>query len=255
VELKTLFLGLLVSMLAFAVKTGMGWSYLWLRWSGGRRALLTLGLALLYILLFAGVFLFVSRVNILAHYELFAPLWERGITLHWLAAAFMLLWGLMLLRTDSAECCREGSKGWLALALPCPVCLSVVLMSAAGLVMYFPDDAPKAAALLCLCFLGAAAAAGLLAAAGRGPQAEPLEHTLGLVMILIGAYFIVSALVMPQFSQAGRVYRLASYAEESEFRPGGAAWAALALAPALLVFGFFRARREIAGPKGAPKNT
>jgi predicted transporter len=275
-ELKSLWLGLLVSMLAFSVKTGLGWSYLWLRCPPGRRLPATLGLALLYLCLFGGVLALVSRVNIIAHYEFLAPLWQGGITLHWLVAALLLLWGLILLRSgedgetaaavgrrqvtlgarpavaaelpDPARadaCCRpRASRGWLALVIPCPVCLSVILMSLAGLVLYFPEDALAAAGLLYAAFLGVAGGAGLLMILGRAGGSEPLEHSLGLAMILIASYFALSALVMPQFSSVGRVYRIASYAKEDTFQWGTGAFVLLAGMAVLLSAGFFRGRRS-----------
>ncbi|MDR1313499.1 MAG: DUF2162 domain-containing protein [Deltaproteobacteria bacterium] len=288
VELKSLWLGLLVSMLAFSVKTGLGWSYLWLRCPPKARPWATLGVAALYLALFGGVLALVTRINIIGHYETLAPLWQGGITLHWLVAAFLALWGLVLLRrggeispedaggahrraapvpaaasvTDGpagpgaggeAGCCGPppSSKGWLALVVPCPVCLSVVLMSLAGLVLYFPENALEATGLLYLAFLAVAGGAGLAMIAGRGDDSEPLEHTLGLAMILIASYFMLTALVMPQFSSVGRVYRIASYAKEEAFGWGpGAAALATALA-ALLALGFLCGRRGARRAAGA----
>jgi predicted transporter len=264
VELKSLWLGLLVSMLAFSVKTGLGWSYMWLKCPPKRRLPATLGLAALYLALFGGVLALVTRINILGHYELLAPLWQSGITLHWLVALLLLLWGLILLRAEGGEaqaapggeaapdggaaacgCCPpDRSRGWLALVVPCPVCLSIILMSLAGLVLYFPEDALAATGLLYLAFLGVAGFAGLLMILGRAGDSEPLEHTLGLVMILIASYFIISALVMPQFSSVGRVYRLASYTKEDTFQWGPKAFVLLGLIAAFLAIGFLKGRKD-----------
>ncbi|MDR2352440.1 MAG: DUF2162 domain-containing protein [Deltaproteobacteria bacterium] len=222
VELKTLWLGLLISTLAFSVKTGLGWSYLWLKCPKGKRFPVTFSLILLYFVLFAGVYLLVNKVNILAHYEFLAPLWQSGVTLHWLVASLLFLWGLILLRTDNSSCaCAESpTRGWLALVIPCPVCLSVILMSLAGLVMYFPENALLASSLLYLAFLGVASGAGFLMILSSHPKTEPLERSLGLIMILIAAYFMLTALVMPQFSSVQRIYRLASYSHENQIEFG-----------------------------------
>ncbi|MDR2350836.1 MAG: DUF2162 domain-containing protein [Deltaproteobacteria bacterium] len=244
-ELKTLWLGLLVSMLAFGVKTGLGWGYMWLRVPAEKRTKATVGVVLLYFLLFSGILALVSEINILAHYEILAPLWRGGITLHWLVALLLILWGLLLLRSDSfpASCCSDKtSKGWLALVIPCPVCLSVILMSLAGLVMYFPENAISATALLFLAFLAVAGFAGLSMILGRGSNPEPVERSLGLGMILMASYFVLTALVMPKFSQVSAIYRLASYSRENELEFGVLGYATPAVMVALLVFGFARAR-------------
>ena len=214
-ELKTLWLGLVISMGAFAVKTGLGWAYLWLKCPPNRKLPATSLFLGLYALLFAFVYLFVARVNIMAHYELLMPLWQGGVTMHWLIAAFLLLWGLILLKSPDAG--REGrrSRGWLALVIPCPVCLSVVLMSSAGLALYFPGQALAATVGLFAIFAALAAASGLITIMSRSNGHGSLEASLGLAMIMMAIYFMVSALVTPQFSDLSKVYRLAAYADES----------------------------------------
>jgi predicted transporter len=111
--------------------------------------------------------------------------------------------------------------------------------------MYFPNDALLATALLYLAFLGLAGGAGLLMILGKGDETEPLERTLGLVMILIAAYFVISALVMPQFSQVSRIYRLATYSQESDVKFGLPQYLTLGILAVLLVTGFFLGRREV----------
>lgn len=212
-ELKTLWLGLLISMGAFAVKTGLGWAYLWGECNPNRKAVATLAVVGVYGLMFAGVYWLVTGVNLMVHYDILLPLWQGGVTLHWLVAGLLLLWGLLLLKSKPNNCAH--SRGWLALVIPCPVCLSVVLMSAAGLALYFPDQAGQAVAGLFLAFLAVALVSGLTTILGRKISNDSPETTLGLVMVLMAAYFIISALVMPQFSDISKVYRLAAYAGET----------------------------------------
>ncbi|MDR3038333.1 MAG: DUF2162 domain-containing protein, partial [Candidatus Adiutrix sp.] len=61
-----------------------------------------------------------------------------------------------------------------------------------------------------------ALAAGLMALKGRSPAAGAAERTLGLTMMLTAAYFMVSALILPQFAEISKVYRLAAYAAENK---------------------------------------
>lgn len=245
-ELKTLWLGLLVSMGAFAVKTGLGWAYLWSKCPPGRKALASALVVGLYALLFGLVHLLVARLNPLAHYELLAPLWRSGVTLHWLVAACLFLWGLILLKSPAAECAGRRSRGWLALVVPCPVCLSVVLMAAAGLILYFPDQAPAATAALLAAFLTIAALSGLVFIVGRNADSQSLEATLGLAMIMMALYFMVSALVMPQFSELSQVYRLAAYADEGRRAGlGGGGPLTVVLLAALAALGFAGTRRRL----------
>lgn len=210
-EFKTLWLGLVLSMGAFAVKTGAGWFYLWSR-SPQKQKLKTSGLVFLaYTLVFGLVFLLVSRINLLAHSRFLQPFWQSGPALHWLTAALLSLWGLALLKITPGGCQR--SRGWLALLVPCPICLSVILlMAAASLVLYFPDQALLAVTALFGTFMLMALLGGLVVKAAFTSERESLESTLGLAMLIMAVYFMVSALVMPQFAELGKVYRLAAYA-------------------------------------------
>ncbi|MDR0881294.1 MAG: DUF2162 domain-containing protein [Candidatus Adiutrix sp.] len=217
-ELKTLWLGLVISLGAFAVKTGLGWAYLWTKRPPGQRLAVTLAVFGLYAVLFAGLLALVSRLNILAHSDLFQPLWQGGMALHWLVALMLFLWGFILLRSKAVEdwaCEARPSWGWLALVIPCPVCLSVVLMSTACLVMYFPDDAPLATAALWAAFTAIAGTAGLSLILGKSIGGS-LEHTLGLAMLVMASYFMLSALIMPQFAEISKIYRLAAYGAEKQ---------------------------------------
>ncbi|MDR1546954.1 MAG: DUF2162 domain-containing protein [Deltaproteobacteria bacterium] len=271
-ELQTLLTGLMVAVLAFAVKTGLGWAYLWLGCRPGRRAAATLGVLGLYALVFGGLFWLVSRVDLLAGAGRLAPLWRGGLALHWLTAGLTFLWGLALLKGGSgaAGCRAGGSRGWLALALPCPVCLSVLAMSAACLEAYFPEKALLGLGLVYVGFAAVAAVSGLTFILGRGAsgaaagrsdaersqtERSSLERSLGQAMMLVAAYFMVSALVLPNFGEVARIYRLAAHASAERPGLGGGVWGVLAASLGLIAAGFFSGRRgarRSAGPARRP---
>jgi predicted transporter len=77
-----------------------------------------------------------------------------------------------------------------------------------------------------------------------GEKSGAPESGLGIGMMLTGAYFIISALVMPQFADIGRVYRLAVYAQ-GEVAAGGWYWPLFAIF-ALAAVGFLKTWREFA---------
>jgi predicted transporter len=305
----------LVAVLAFAVKTGLGWAYLWQTRRPGEKLWPTLAVPLLYALLFALVLFLVKKIDLLSNYQVIEPLWRGGQTIHWLIALLMFTWGLILMRhkdyqeqaeedfeapvdnpgageetgpgknpehsgqnqtsqdlTDQSQTnqsqaaqsqksqkpCpgpasgvgkgRPGSYGFLALIIPCPVCLSVVTMSLACLVMYFPNQALMGTLILYGGFLVVAALSGLSLILGFLGPGENLERSLGLAMTTIAAYFMISALVLPQFGQIDRVYRLASYAQETEKNlPISGPWlVAIVLALAFFgaAFGRFRWKKN-----------
>jgi predicted transporter len=124
------------------------------------------------------------------------------------------------------------------------VCLSVIIMSLSCLALYFPHQAGAGAFLLFLGFVVAAGLAGLLMIIGRVGVNEDLERVLGLTMLLIGSYFMISALVLPQFGQIDRIYRLAAYSNQRETVSfAGEVWVVVGLV-LLSLAGFFWGRRR-----------
>jgi predicted transporter len=242
-EIKTLWLGLLLSMATFAIKTGLGWAYLCSVSPRSKRPWFSLAIIAAYGALFAGVALLVAKVNLIAHYQTFAPLWRNGVALHWLTALMLLLWGIILLsKPESENCCH--SKGWLALVIPCPVCLSVVLMSAAALSLYFPEQALKATAALFVSFVLVAALAGFLMSIKKGDQAIA-SSKLGLFMCIVAAYFMLSALISPPFAEFDQVYSLAIHARSDTAVPLVQKIGCIAAIFLLAATGFFITKRRI----------
>ena len=249
-ELKTLVLGMFIAMSAFSVKVGIGWSYLCSRRPPGQKIALSCAVLTGYAILFAVLYLVVSRVNILAHYELFLPLWSSGVTLHWITAILIFVWGLYLLKAkrEKENCENHRSKAWIALVIPCPVCASVILMSASCLSLYFPDEAAYAVAGLFALFITAAALGGFVVSYGG---AHP-EEALAQAMILISLYFIVSALVIPQFGEIGNIYRLAVYSGETMAAASSEGWSVFCFIILLLAAGFFYGNKEFKNRRRYP---
>lgn len=200
-------------MATFAVKTGVGWGYLWLRCPRRKRVLASALLLLVYAALFTLAFWLVRRANLIERYDIFLPLWQRGFMIHWIVAALLFAWGMILLRR-SAPHCEGHSRGWLALVVPCPVCMGVIFISVSLMFLYFPEQSSSALLSLFAAFVVLAAASGILMIRSAGSGGDRSESSLGIFMMLISSYFIVSALVMPNFADIGRIYRLSVYAGE-----------------------------------------
>lgn len=203
-ELKSLLLGLTFTVAIFAVKSGAGLSCLLGRENRvGRRLLLCLGFIAGYLPLFALAWLLVLRFDFLAHLQTVMTLVKQGMTIHFLLAALLLLWGVALLRQEQGA--RAASHGWLLLATPCPVCFSVILASAGLLHGIYPDNS-----LIIAWLFGGFMAVALLSALLLIRPGHLDNHSLGRFMLLAALYFLISVSVVPQFSALERVYRLGS---------------------------------------------
>jgi predicted transporter len=124
-------------------------------------------------------------------------------------AALLMIWGLVLLRKNDGF--RNDSKGWLMLAIPCPVCMIVILFSVGFLITLFPDAPGSVAVVFYLAFL----LINLLTMGAiyfyRKTSTISPEYLLGGAMMLIAAYFFLSVTIIPQFDDVEKVYRLAMY--------------------------------------------
>jgi len=203
-ELKSLILGLVFSVGIFAIKSGAGLSYLLQKEIGlARRFWAVCGFAASYALVFLLVWLVVNRVDLLAHLDTVMLLFKNGMTLHFLFAILLLAWGTTLL-ANRETVKKKRSRGWLLLALPCPVCFSVILFAGAFLHSLLPDT-PLVLAWLLAGFVMVSVLSALgFAMLGK----DNGEHGLGAVMVLVALYFLVTMAVVPQFSDLERIYRL-----------------------------------------------
>jgi predicted transporter len=202
-ELKALILGLVFSMGIFAVKSGAGLFYLVQKTGGmARRLWVLVGFAAGYALVFGLAWLVVSRIDPLAHLDTVMLLFKNGMTLHMLLAVLLLLWGAALLKKRVAP--QEQSRGWLLLALPCPICFSVILFAGSFLHNLLPD----VHGLFVWLFAGFTILSLLSALGFTMFGKENAEHGLGRVMVLAALYFLVTITVVPQFTDLERIYRV-----------------------------------------------
>lgn len=235
-ELKTLVLGIFLSTAAFALKSGGGLAYLFLtstgRWARFRASAL---FAAGYGLVFGAAALLLYRVDFIARLDLVQDFFKSGMTLHFILAGLLLVWGVGLLSRDRNR--GKASRTWLALVAPCPVCFSVILISMGFVTALYPDSPLVAAALYAgflLVSLGTAFAGARLV---RGLAPGAGERALGTLMVYISAYFLLSVTLVPGFADLGRIYRISLSGGPGTLSAEGGATAGVVLAA--LAAGYF----------------
>ncbi len=202
-ELKSLIIGLIFSVGIFAVKSGAGLSYLLKREAAVNKRFSALsGFFCSYALVFLLAWWIIDRIDVSSHLQTIMLLAKNGMTVHFLLATLLLVWGICLLKRRGEP--HHRSRGWLLLTLPCPVCFSVILCSCAFLHKLFPEN-PWLLAWLFTGFIALSLAAALcfiLFAKGHP------EEDLGRIMVLAALYFLVTIAVVPQFGDLERIYRV-----------------------------------------------
>ena len=235
-ELKSLILGVFVSVAVFALKSGGGLAYVFLKFPGVLpRLWISLLFAAGYGIVFGAAAYLLHAVDLTGHPDLLQDFFKSGMTLHFLLAGLLLFWGVSLLRQNKTRHPSKISHSWIALVVPCPVCFSVILLSLGFLTALYPDQ-PLVFAGLYAGFIGVSlcvAIAGTAIIRNSGSA----ETALGILMLFIALYFLLSVIVIPQFADLDRIYRISGTEDPIRFSPEKAVLAVLSVAA--LAAGFF----------------
>ena len=250
-ELKTLFIGIVFAMGIFAVKSGVGIHYLLARKAGGKSRLAFLSFySLVYLFLFLSCAYIIQRIDIIAYFETVQRFLKYGMILHVLMAGGLLVWGVLLLKGSGKSV--KGKHGWIALIVPCPVCITVIFLSLSFLISYFPDAVHMAAISVYLAFMGIVLATIIVMALWQNSARGAPELTIGAAMVLISIYFLLSVIILPQFGNVGGIYRLAAYQSETVRMGSSELLLLCGVIATFFVLGFIRMTKKL---KGRPEWT
>ena len=243
-ELKSLFIGIIFAIGIFALKNGVGLHYLMMRKGGKIRNPVFFGLfGLVYLLLFMVCVRILQHIDMLAHLDRLQTFIKSGMLVHMLMAGGFVAWGLTLLRQGRKA--KKPSYGWLALVIPCPVCITVVFLSSAFLMSYFSDSGQTAVFSAYLSFMGIV----ILTVTGMslwGIKSDSTpEADMGAAMLIIATYFILSVIIMPQFGDVDKIYRIAAYKGEKQTTNPQDLFGVYSIMGVLFVAGFLIMLRKV----------
>jgi predicted transporter len=220
--MKSLILGVLFSVGLFAVKSGVGLSYCL---AGNGRLRNKVGSVLLfsftYLLVFSTVVYILQQIDFTAHLDTVQQFLQSGMLVHLVIAALMIVWGILLLKRDcgaheNINKKYKKSKSWLILAMPCPVCFTVILFSAAVVLAMYPDHFLRSGLIFYGVFMVISLFTPVLVHLfGKKALSSP-DSFLGGAMLLIAVYFFLSATIMPQFAELDQIYRMASFKGDAQ---------------------------------------
>ncbi len=243
-ELKSLFLGVIFAVVIFAFKGGIGLGYFLAR----RKHMAT---SILAVLLFAGVYfalfeagyLLTRKVAFIVHLELIQAMLRYAMLIHTLLAGGLFFWGLCLLRGNSKG--WQRSYGWAALVTPCPVCLSIIFIIIAILNSYFTDTSHMALLGAYLLFISIALATAVGVVALQAKSDIDYSKAMGITMMALASYFLLAVIIMPQFKDVDKIYRLAAHKAQGEKTQHGNLIVASILVVGAWLSGFLGMRAKI----------
>ena len=204
-ELKTLILGLVLSTAAFSLKAGGGLGYLFLQTPGMlRKALVFLAFMAVYAMVFLASAAVLTITDLTHHIDLLQAFFKSGMVLHFILALLLVIWGVKLLLEPPHA--LQASRGWIPLVAPCPICFSVVLLSCSFVSALYPGSSLVFVSLYAGFILISLCVALVFALVIR--HRENAGVFLGSLMLYIAGYFLLSVIIIPQFADLERIYRI-----------------------------------------------
>ena len=245
-ELKSLIIGLTFTIGIFALKSGVGLYYLL---SLKRKLILKLLFFSIYSVIYLFIFmlssLILQKMNIIEHFEDIQTFLKSGMFIHMLMACLLLAWGVILVKRQKSE--KHITHAWLLMVIPCPVCIMVIFFSAGFLVAFFPDSGNLAVLCAYAGFIIINIAAIVVMSFWKALSDSTPEAILGSIMLFIAVYFLLSIVILPQFSDLDKIYRLAAYKGEINIINTDQFILYLLVIISSILFGFYLMKRKIRG--------
>jgi len=236
-EWKSLIAGLVFTMGIYAIKCGIGLACGFVdHEKTGHRIYFVSGAILAYALLFGGSYLLLTHVNLLNQLLIVQQMVEWAMAVHLAMATLLLVWGSSLLKQPTAE--AGPVRGWWLFALPCPVCMGVILLTVAFVMGFYPEKSIEMTLVAWGVFVSVGSASFLVSRA-LGDRFRRPHHFMGTMMVLAALWFLLSVLVVPHVSELPDVFAMASNSAASTHSDGGASLWVIVSSLCLFVAGIY----------------
>ncbi|MBW2014859.1 MAG: DUF2162 domain-containing protein [Deltaproteobacteria bacterium] len=241
-ELKSLFIGLTFTIGIFALKSGVGLYYL-LSLKRKLKVLFFSVYSAVYLFIFMLSSLILQKIDITGHFEAIQTFLKSGMFIHMLMACLLLIWGIILVKRQKSE--KRITHAWLSMVIPCPVCIMVIFFSAGFLFAFFPDFGNLAVLCAYAVFIVINIATMVVMSFWKVLSDSTPESILGFTMLMIAVYFLLSVILMPQFSDLDKIYRLAAYKGEINIINTDQIILYLLIIISSILFGFYLMKRKV----------
>jgi len=204
--------GILVAISAFAVKAGLAASSILYNreFSIIRRLRFLSAIIFSYVILFLIIFTATALLPVQSLVEKLIGILNYGMTIHLVIALGMFIWGISLLRKRSGRSTTRVQIGALYLSLPCPVCALVIFITVSMTHSILSIPMVLSSLLLFGIFLSII----LITIISLLPLRRRIEESgvdfLGMAMVIIALYFVLTVLIAPVYQEAKDVFQLVS---------------------------------------------
>ena len=202
--------GILGAFLVFGIKIGVG---LGVRINHpniptSKKWIFSGGAVLAYLLLFVGMYALITGCNLFDYLDRIAKAVQYGMVIHFVLALGLFVWGVVLLVSQQDHGHASLGPG-LLLVIPCPVCATVILLNLSLAFSVFPMAPAITTLVLFACFMTCILLTLVLVTLYRHRIAS-MDDFLGLSMVLIALYFVLTVLIAPIYPEIKAAYQMAS---------------------------------------------
>lgn len=190
-------IGILSSVFIFGLKTGIGCGFSKIKWP----VVILLSLVYIGLGIIAGHFM--DTIDVTSFMSS-----SYAVAIHITLALLLLFGGIQTIKKWHAGC-DVSKKTFLILAFPCPVCMSALFLSCVSL-----STVVETAGLFLGFLVGLIFALSIIASTFTMRNIGKISRllhihfdgtpdSLGALMIFIGLFYLIAAIIIPAYSQAG----------------------------------------------------
>jgi len=210
-DIKSIILGIAMSLGIFAVKTGIGQYYFIAQIANKwKRLLLLILLNFAYFAVFILSFVLIINIDFLEYFNEIQLFFKSGMTIHIVMAFFMFYFGWKMIKADNITP-QLGKKNYslLLLIIPCPVCSSAIFLTTAFMINIFPDKMLYSFGICWGVFFLITMFTLLILKLHKSQK--NINAFIGELMLLISMYFFFNIAVSPNFKDMEKIYRISKY--------------------------------------------
>ncbi len=203
--------GILVAFSVFGIKVGLGLgSQIYNRTvSLGKKVIFVVGCLFIYLILFFCLYYMITHFNLLNYPDQFVNMVQYGMLLYLAVALGLLLWGGRLLLQNPAEHNHFSLRASLLLIVPCPVCVTVILLNLTLAYSLFTLSPLLTTLTLFALFSGIIFVTSAIIFPFRH-KIGSWNSFLGLSMTSIALYFLITVIIAPIYPEIRAAFTMAA---------------------------------------------